>query len=357
MGEYARCLVIATALARRRPDLEIHFALSRAAPYAAAAPFPATLLPSSPTFNTREVCALIRDFRPTVAFFDNAGRTRQLRAAHQAGARVIFVSSRRRQRRKAFRLRSMALIDEHWIAWPEFIAGALTLMERMKLRLRRRPRIRFVDTLLPAADPKLAAECLARFGLRAGEYVLAVPGGGTGHPGAEDAPAIVARAAHAIAQRGHATFLVGSAPGGGDCDRPQLQHTALLSPSELCELIRRSRLVVCNGGDTLLQVLACGRACIAVPVAGDQPHRIASCVRLGIALAAKLDARSIEQETVALLENEALRSALEQRLAPRPVHDCMNEVLEALESCLGDVASGQPEAPMRSGRQSATAGV
>src|SRR5437016_2257437 len=236
MGEYARCLVVATAMARRRADLVIHFALSRAAPQAATAPFPATLLPASPTFHTREVCALIGDFRPDVVVFDNAGRTRQLRAAHAAGARVIFVSSRPRQRRKAFRLRWMGLIDEHWIAWPEFMAGSLTPVERLKLRLRRRPRLRFV---------------------------------------------------------------------------------------------------VCNGGDTLLQTLACGRACVAVPIAGDQAHRIARCVRAGLALPAALDARSIEQTAVSLLEAEPLRAGIEQRLRRRPVRNCMDEVLAALEALLG----------------------
>src|SRR5438477_9575621 len=157
MGEYSRCLVLATAMPRGRADLVIRCPLSRAAPQAATARFPAPLLPASPTFHTREVCALIGDFRPDVVVFDNAGRTRQLRAAHAAGARVIFVSSRPRQRRKAFRLRWMGLIDEHWIAWPEFMAGSLTPVERLKLRLRRRPRVRFVDTLVPAADPALNA--------------------------------------------------------------------------------------------------------------------------------------------------------------------------------------------------------
>ena len=305
-------------MARRRADLVIHFALSRAAPQAATAPFPATLLPASPTFHTREVCALIGDFRPDVVVFDNAGRTRQLRAAHAAGARVIFVSSRPRQRRKAFRLRWMGLIDEHWIAWPEFMAGSLTP----------------VEAIVPAADPALNAQCLGRLNLRAGEYVLLVPGGGTGHPGAADAPAIVAGGARAIAQRGYSTVLTGAAP-GDDRDPPRLERTALLPLGELCELIRSARLVVCNGGDTLLQTLACGRACVAVPIAGDQAHRIARCVRAGLALPAALDARSIEQTAVSLLEAEPLRGEIEQRLRRCPVRNCMDEVLAALEALLG----------------------
>ena len=93
--------------------------------------------------------------------------------------------------------------------------------------------------------------------------------------------------------------------------------------------------MVCNGGDTLLQTLACGRACVAVPIAGDQAHRIARCVRAGLALPAALDARSIEQTAVSLLEAEPLRGEIEQRLRRCPVRNCMDEVLAALEALLG----------------------
>src|SRR5687767_11741061 len=55
MGEYARAREIAAAVARRRPDAQIHFVVSREASYAKDVPFPATLLPSSPTFHSKEV--------------------------------------------------------------------------------------------------------------------------------------------------------------------------------------------------------------------------------------------------------------------------------------------------------------
>src|SRR5277367_5951376 len=139
MGEYARSLAIARAASARWPRAAIRFVLSREAPYAVATPFPATLLASSATFHSAAVVELLESWRPDVVIFDNAGRTRQLRAARRVGARVVYISARRRQRGKAFRWRWMALIDEHWIAYPEFIAGGLGFFERLKLKMAGRP--------------------------------------------------------------------------------------------------------------------------------------------------------------------------------------------------------------------------
>src|SRR3974390_3088582 len=111
MGEYARSLAIAHAVRRQWPQSSIHFVLSRQAPYAASAPYPKTLLDSSPTFHSAAVAELVGAFKPHIVIFDNAGRPAQLRAAQAAGARVVYISSRSRQRRKAFRWRWMRLID------------------------------------------------------------------------------------------------------------------------------------------------------------------------------------------------------------------------------------------------------
>ena len=328
MGEYARCLAIATALAQRTPGLEMRFVLSRDAPYAADTPFATALLPASATFHPREVRALIEEFRPHIVVFDNAGRTSQLRAAHVSGACVVYVSSRRRQRRRAFRLRWMPLIDEHWIAYPEFIAGAPTLLERAKLHLLGRPRIRFIDTLLPPADPARAAQSLQRFCLAAEQYVLIVPGGGSGHPGAEDAPAIVAAAARAIARR-MPVLLVGAV--GGVSEVTGLRVVPRLPLVDLCELIRAARLVVSNGGDTLLQALACGRPCVAMPIAHDQAARIERCVQAGLAVGVPLETQAIESAVLRVLDDGAGNATVPARQA---VRNCLEQAVSALEDLL-----------------------
>ncbi len=332
MGEYARSLAIASAVASRWPEAQIHFALSGAAPYSAGTPFPSTLLPASPTFHTKEVVQIIRDFRPTVIIFDNAGRTAQLRAAARCGARLVFVSSRQRQRRRAFRVRWMRLLDEHWIAWPEFIAGRIGAIEAAKLRILGRPVIRFLDTILPPADTALDQTMLARFNVRSGDYVLVVPGGGSDHPGAEDAPQIVADASRRIAMRGLSTILVGVASANETDNQVALLHFAPRMPmTELAALIRNARLVISNGGDTLLQTICCQRPCLAVAIAGDQAYRIEQCVAAGLAVRAELNSEHLAHQALTLLDDDSRRATIARQLAGAGISNGLETALAALQ--------------------------
>jgi hypothetical protein len=77
-------------------------------------------------------------------------------------------------------------------------------------------------------------------------------------------------------------------------------------------------------------VLACRRPCIAVPIAGDQAHRIACCVNAGIAIGAPLDANALEIEALARLENKQWHSDLQQRFDQCEIRNDMDAALDAL---------------------------
>ena len=344
MGEYARSLAIARAARRRFDGAAIHFILSREAPYAADAPFPATLLPSSPTFHSAAVIEMIENWRPDVVIFDNAGRTAQLSAAHRVGAHVVYISARRRQRRKAFRWHWMRLIDEHWIAYPEFVAGALGFSERLKLKIVGRPVVRYLDVILSQGDLGERGAVLSRAGCETGSFVLVVPGGGTGHPGADDAANQFMAAARALAAGGVATVWVGplsaSTAAGAGADGEADAAAAIrernwhplgpLPQAELAELMRAAHLIIANGGSTLLQAIACGNACIAAPIAKDQTERIRLCVAAGVAVAATLDAASMVQAAQGLLQNEPQRAALADRARRLGLADGVDVAMQAL---------------------------
>ena len=339
-GEYARSAAIARAAQRRWPRADIHFILSRQAPYATTVPFAATLLDSSPTFHSAAVAGVIKEFRPSIVIFDNAGRSAQLRAAHRQGAKIVYISSRSRQRRKAFRWRWMRLLDEHWIAYPEFIAGELGWLERFKLKRLGRPTVRYLDVIL---SRNAAAEdsILARVGLKPGAYLLIVPGGGTGHPGASDAAQQFLAAANSLAESETAVFVGptkaadAGAPTGARADSAVLPNSRLrcfssLPQWDLVELMNNARLVVTNGGSTLFQAIACGSACLAVPIAQDQAKRIQRCVAAGVAVAADLSPSGILRTANKLLRDEPTRVSLAKRAAALKLANGVEIALNAL---------------------------
>ncbi|MDB6083157.1 MAG: hypothetical protein JWN43_1038, partial [Gammaproteobacteria bacterium] len=331
MGEYARSLALARGAEERWPGASIQFVLSRNAPYAATAPYPATLLDSSPTFHSAAVIEVMRAWRPDVVVFDNAGRTAQLREAQRLGARVVYISARQRQRNKAFRLHWMRLIDEHWIAYPEFIAGELRRFERLKLRIMRRPQVRYLDVILARGTQAGGDSWLARLGRIQNGYVLVVPGGGTGHPGADDAVGQFLLAAQELAAAGFDTVFVGRGPAAAGS---RLHVRSSLPQSELAELMRGSRLIIANVGSTLLQSIACGKACVAVPIAGDQGERIRRCVRAGVAVAARLEPAVILKTAKDLLQNEADLNALAGRAIALGLTDGVEVALRALSTLI-----------------------
>ncbi len=352
MGEYARSLAIAAGVSRRWRGAAIHFVLSREAPYAAAVPYPATLLASSPTFHSSAVSELIERLRPDIVIFDNAGRSAQLRTARRFGARVVFISARARQRRKAFRFRWMRMIDEHWIAYPESIAGGLRYLERFKLKVLGRPLVRYLDVILERTDPSRRDAVLSRTGCLPGSYVLVVPGGGTRHPGTGDAVGHFIAAAHGLAASGVATVYVGPADEADEADEAAApaeaanwHHLGPVPQSDLAELMRSARLIVANGGSTLLQAIACGKACIAVPIAKDQTERTRRCVAAGVAVAASLDSASILQTAMDLWRDEAVRCALAQRAANLRLADGVELAVQALDRLMGPAPSAPRAAP------------
>jgi spore coat polysaccharide biosynthesis predicted glycosyltransferase SpsG len=117
----------------------------------------------------------------------------------------------------------------------------------------------------------------------------------------------------------------------------RLRCFSALPQAELAGLMSGARLVIANGGSTLLQAIACGRACIAVPIAQDQHQRIQSCVDADVAIAAKLDAACIVQAAVALLSDESARVALARRASALQLADGIEVALAALTRLMKSV--------------------
>jgi len=330
-GELMRCLIIARELARAEPTADIRFLVSRTAVFREAVEFPIIDCDASPTNSTPQVLAAIDSFRPHVMVFDNSGRTSQLRAAKRAGARIVFSSRAPKLRWKAFRIKWMRLLDEHWIVFPTFVTGDRTWLERLKLEWFPDYTVRQFDTLFTPSDPQAREQWLAANDLRPDEYVVFAPGGrGEGHLVADPAELFIEAARQFAGETGcNAVVLTGrnTVPG---LDPPNLRLLPRIGPDEVQHLLADARIVVSNGGTTLIHTLAHGRPLVAVPLAGDQDRRIRSSAKLQIAVRAPRDAGAIAAAAMSLFRDQERQQAMAQRIVRTGIKNGVVEAVAAL---------------------------
>jgi len=344
-GEFHRALAIANGIARRWPDAEIQFVVSRDAPYAHHAPYPTVLVGRSPTLETEAVNEIISQVRPHVVIFDSSGRVAQYECAHRLGARVVFVSSRESSRRRGFRLRRMRWLDQHWIAQPRFLAGNLTPLERAKLRLLGGPDTVFLEVLHEPIDSAATLELQHRFGVAPGGYVLVCPGGGGVFGQQPDAVPVFFAAACDIARRAALPVIavLGSrfAP---TAPMPTRVHIVPTLPNgALMGLLRDARLAVLNGGSLLLQAAAQRTPTISAPIADDQPARIAGCADAGLTRGAALEAAAIAAAAVELAADDSSLTEMRTRAARLDLRNGVDVAVRALARSWPAAATSLPD--------------
>jgi glycosyltransferase involved in cell wall biosynthesis len=332
-GELMRCLIIARELRRAEPTADIRFLVSRSAVFRESVDFPVIDCDASPTNSTPQVLAAIDSFRPHVMVFDNSGRTEQLRAARRAGARLVFSSRAPKLKWKAFRLKWMRLLDEHWIVFPNFVTGGLSLLERLKLRWFPHYRVRHLDTLFTPSQPAERAAWLARQGLEPQGYVVFMPGGrAEASRVAEPADLFIAAAREFVAMTGQRAVVLTGRRNAEDSGDARLTLLPRIEPGEVQHLIADSLMVVSNGGTTLVHSLAHGRPLVSIPLAGDQDRRIRRAVRLQIAATAERTPRAIATEAAALLRDPVRRAAMSRRIAEIGFTNGVGEAVAALRA-------------------------
>lgn len=343
-GEYFRSLAVARSLERRWPGCDIKFVVSRDAPYSREAPYPVLPVERSPTYETREVNAILRRERPDVVLFDSSGRVAQYREAKRLGARVVFVSSRSTTRGKGFRLRRMRWIDQHWIAQPQFLGGDLGAGEKLRLRLVPGMVVEFLEVLHEPVDEAGTRAVQQRFGLERDHYVLVCPGGGGVFDGRVDAtPAYYEAGCQLAREVGLPVLAVLGSRFAPPADVPAgLNVVGTLPNSQLMGLLRGARVGVVNGGSLLLQAIAQHAPCVAAPIAEDQPARISRCAAAGLVRPASLDATSLAGETTALLADETGRASLRSRLEALDLRNGVEVAADSIARLLPATAAAGP---------------
>jgi hypothetical protein len=111
-----------------------------------------------------------------------------------------------------------------------------------------------------------------------------------------------------------------------------------LTGTDMAARIRAARVVICNGGDTLIQVLALGRACVAIAMAPDQVIRLDRCRRRGLDLRADIESDQILTRTRTLWNDPVSRDAQIQKIGQLKITNAMDRVIDSIAR-LGERAS------------------
>ncbi len=343
-GEFYRSLTIARAARQRWSKAEIGMIVSREAGYVRGAlvvdeRIVIHVVDETPTRNTVEVNRVIAAQRPDVVIFDCAGRRAQLACARSLGARTVYISSRPTARRKGFGARRIRLLDQHWLAWPEFLGGGLGVWERLRMRAAPRLRVVQINVVFTPQEPSRAAAVLAAFNLRPGGYVLFCAGGGGYNVQGRPASDIFADAAARVARESGLAVVWVRGPNyqGPRIDLPGVVVIDSLDAASMVDVLAAARWATISGGSMLLQAIALHTPCVAAPVARDQPLRIGACVRRGLAVAAALDANALAAASLAMLEDGAAYAALCERLVALNLESGVEAAITALERLVADI--------------------
>lgn len=345
-GEYIRSLTIAQGAQERWPGARIRFVMSRAAPYTADVPFETHVINGTPTEDPSAVDRLFRNDPPDVAVFDNAGRTAQMQEARRLGIRVVYISRRPKLRWKAFRLRWLRSIRQHWIAFPAFIEGELTPWERTKLRwVGPQVEVVFLGAVYRESTPEGRRATRRELQLDERPYVLFAPGGGGIKQGqGTKAPQVFAQAAQRVVAATDSSAIVVTGPAfqGETATVPGVKVLRAVSNARMIDLIHDASLVAVNGGTTLTQALAHRRVCVAAAVANDQPRRVRRCHELGLLEQSPLEAIPIGDAIVALLQDPERQEAIRRRVEQIGLTNGLPRAVEALNRLVRE-AGPRPE--------------
>jgi len=331
VGEYMRSLIIAKAVSRIWPQLEVQFIINRKAPYADEVPFPVHLINSSPTKEIDAVNDVVSNERPDLIIFDCSGRAAQYRHASKLGVKVVFISQHKKKRRKGFSLRRLPYVYQHWIAQLKFVDGDISVMESIKQGLfGAKPPI-FIG---PVYDDSML-DILIDDDLPE-KYIIYSSGGGGYKMKEGHAPDVFSLAAAEVYKETGISGLVilGINYNGAPEQYDGVRYVRQLENAELISVLNHAFLAVLSGGDLMSQAMTIKQVVVAVPVAKDQAARIRSFVDNGLVVKADANSRSISNRVIRLLENDVEHRELQNRMADADIKNGLGLAVSAIGDLL-----------------------
>jgi len=345
MGESIRALVLARAARRRWPGARVEFVTSMADAWLEGRGFEHHRVDGGASRNPDGIDAVLRRTRPDVAIFDGWGRADTLSLARELGGRTVFIAANDRALEQLFGSRRVRFVDQLWVVQSRLGATGelLTLRQRLRLALGRRPELHVFDAIFPEPDPARARELRREIGLPEARYALFCAGGGGTEHGGRPVPEIFAEAAGRLRETTglQVALVLGPLYRGDAAPPPGVVTLPSLEPDALIDLLAGADVIACGGGDLVAQALANERPCVVASTGGlDQPDRIRAFSDAGLIEASPLEAGALARHVGELLGDDRRREALRARAKAAGLRNGVGAALDRLQRLLGQ-ASGR----------------
>lgn len=327
-GEYYRCLTLAREIRRQDESAGITFLLHREARVERDERFDYHLLGDTPARAGEAVIEQIRALRPDVVVFDHSGRVRQMRAAQEAGARVVWISNRPRKRLKGFRPRQLRWQDLH-VVIDDRPDRRLRFFERALLVLFPGSRAELSPPVIPQADA--AALEPWRDQLPAPNTgAVFIPGGGGYQLQGRPVPEIFVKAARKFSRESgrRAVVVMGPQYAGPVESDPDVLVIPKMPAAAVGALLSEAKLAVIGAGSMLsAQAFAAVRPLVLVALGGrDQPARVRRLAQAGAAIAAEPDADRLAASAMRIEREPELARDLCRQMEKWQAGDAASEI-------------------------------
>jgi spore coat polysaccharide biosynthesis predicted glycosyltransferase SpsG len=336
IGEYMRSLIIANAIQAKYPAADIHFLLNHEVSYQKNCPYKVHLSNGSATKDTKSVNRIIQKLRPDLVIFDASGRAQQFKQAKKSGALVAFISQHKAKRRRGLKLNRLFHTDIHWVVQPNFCIEPLTLFEKMKLTLFKKPHPKNIGAVFNEPILTNTDRLFSDLSLVKEQYILFNAGSGGHKNNGQLSTDLYYEAALKVQKKLKIKCVVifgdnyPRAIPSSTNDEKGLLCIQSVSNENFVMLLNHAKGCIVSAGDTLLQCIELQKLTVATAVSKDQPQRLRACVKEGLVLPAKLTVDDIYNQTCQLLSNNDKK---QQQLSNMEKY----ESLSALHTLITDI--------------------
>jgi len=306
IGEYVRSIIIASALKKQWPDINIHFILNKQVSYFSSCPYTVHGCDNSPTKAVKVVNSIIKRLRPDLIIFDASGRAKQFAQAKAIGAKVAFISQHNKKRNRGLKLNRLINTDVHWVAQPDYCMKPLNFWQRAKLKLFNKLPPKNIGPVFELKDKDYQQQLLQRFNLEPSQYILFNAGSGGHILDKGLAARMYFEAAEIMAK--HYSIKCIMIFGDNYPEKLPASNDVICikntSSPDFISLLANAMICVISAGDTLLQCIALKKLCVAAAISPDQPIRLKLCKSQQWVKAAEANTESLIKQIKIILNDK-----------------------------------------------------